>query len=204
MKDKQVQSKSYLKRIAIMKELSELCPKCKTLKQLDEFYKDITSKRVHSSWCRICIKKHRKSRYENNKTHILQQQQQYRLNHPNIIKTYKLNNKEKIRKYSHDYNRTLKYRFRSGICKAEQRQLDWELTLEQYKKLVSQLCFYCDGALPTTGVGLDRKNNVEGYTISNVVPCCAVCNTVKSNIFTSNQILEIKSWLIKCRKSRVN
>src|SRR5262249_48700231 len=61
----------------------------------------------------------------------------------------------------------------------------FELTLNQYKRLISQNCHYCDAAPVLRGregfkfVGqesLDRKNPYGHYTIDNVVPCCLSCN----------------------------
>lgn len=67
--------------------------------------------------------------------------------------------------------------------------LDFELTLEQFSKLISSNCHYC-GSKPTnfqkSGLhcqmkynGVDRKNNHKGYTADNVVPCCKFCNYAK-------------------------
>jgi hypothetical protein len=59
-----------------------------------------------------------------------------------------------------------------------------------FTELTQRDCHYC-GAKPTTesriarGVtsyvynGLDRLNNALGYTLGNVVPCCATCNYFK-------------------------
>lgn len=37
---------------------------------------------------------------------------------------------------------------------------------------------------------LDRKNNLEGYTVENVVPCCWNCNRMKSNIYTYEEFIK--------------
>lgn len=72
------------------------------------------------------------------------------------------------------------------------------LTKEQFRGLTQQACHYC-GRPPisvsyrgqcgrcNSGLnisqyvynGLDRKDSSEGYTISNVVPCCGTCNHAK-------------------------
>lgn len=71
----------------------------------------------------------------------------------------------------------------------EHPSLEWHLTLDEYKTLVTSDCFYC-GAPPSQkpkGVlvehlkrnGIDRKDNETGYVWDNCVPCCASCNREK-------------------------
>ena len=87
---------------------------------------------------------------------------------------------------------------------ARSRGLEWALTIDQVYALAGQPCFYC-GAPPsprkshwrsycTVDVsGLDRKNNDFGYTSDNVVPCCAVCNTMKME-------MSVESFVTQCQK----
>lgn len=51
--------------------------------------------------------------------------------------------------------------------------LEYNLTLDQAKALMSLPCFYCCRPEPK---GLDRISNDFGHTTSNVVPCCGTCN----------------------------
>lgn len=68
-------------------------------------------------------------------------------------------------------------RFERARERARVRRIEWTLTLEQYRALLaSGSCSYCGGALPTTGIGLDRLDNHAGYELANVVPCCRWCN----------------------------
>lgn len=84
-------------------------------------------------------------------------------------------------------NRVLKA-YRGG---AYNRGLAWELTEEEFDGLITQDCAYC-GCAPSTvekgsGLrsgdfvhgGIDRVDNMQGYVMSNVVPCCRVCNRAK-------------------------
>lgn len=79
---------------------------------------------------------------------------------------------------------TPKYRFASCLRYSKSRNLEWSIPFESYERLISKNCDYCEGPLPPTRVGLDRKNNDLGYTLENVVPCCRYCNQLKSDIFT--------------------
>jgi hypothetical protein len=72
---------------------------------------------------------------------------------------------------------------------ASARNLAFELTEEEVRKLASSNCAYC-GDSPQTVTrhrnhtyrrnGIDRVDNNVGYTSANSVPCCKTCNRMKS------------------------
>jgi len=80
----------------------------------------------------------------------------------------------------------------------------FNLTEEQFAKLIKQDCHYC-GAKPNnvakqnkcngsyTYNGLDRVDNTKGYTLDNVVPCCITCNMAKGE----KTIQEFNDWIKK-------
>lgn len=68
------------------------------------------------------------------------------------------------------------------------RNIEWNLTFEQYENLIIENCYYCDDPLNPMGTGLDRLKNDLGYTIDNVVPCCGSCNKIKSDELTSEEM----------------
>ncbi|MGH7744868.1 MAG: hypothetical protein ACREQ5_08675 [Candidatus Dormibacteria bacterium] len=73
---------------------------------------------------------------------------------------------------------------------AAKRGLSFELSKDDFRRLVSGTCVYC-GALPSQRYrarpttenfiynGVDRVNNATGYTIENSVSCCGICNDMK-------------------------
>jgi hypothetical protein len=65
-----------------------------------------------------------------------------------------------------------------------------------------KVCHYCEDCLPKYGVGMDRLNNTEGYTEYNVVPCCAICNWVRANRFTVQEMERIGALLKTLRSER--
>lgn len=77
------------------------------------------------------------------------------------------------------YNRSPKGRYATLKFWAHKRGFVLEIPFEVFERLNRKPCHYCGGKLPTTGHGLDRKNNKEGYTLENVVPCCGRCNNKK-------------------------
>ncbi len=87
---------------------------------------------------------------------------------------------------------------------ALRRNINWGLTLEEIRPLITTRCFYC-GQEPKQGQGLDyknyngnflyngldRKNSSLGYTIENVVPCCKTCNFSKRLM----SVEEFQNWI---------
>ncbi len=78
--------------------------------------------------------------------------------------------------------------FRSG---ATRRSLAYELTREQFMTFWQKPCTYCGDEIQT--VGLDRLDNTKGYTMDNVVSCCATCNGMKSG-------MALTEFLERCRR----
>lgn len=72
------------------------------------------------------------------------------------------------------------YRYKEYKKDAAKRNHDWNLTLIQFVEHWNSHCTYCGGTIH--GIGLDRVINTIGYTPSNVVPCCKVCNKLKGSM----------------------
>lgn len=92
-----------------------------------------------------------------------------------------------------------KVRFKCLKSEAKQRNLNLELTLEEFTVFTGKNCYYCDTCMDEhVGSGLDRLNNELGYTVKNVVTCCGPCNTGRSDNFTSEEwkvmITALKEW----------
>lgn len=80
----------------------------------------------------------------------------------------------------------------------------WDIDKEKFFSLISSNCFYC-GCTPSKRRqvsksgghfmfnGLDRVDNYLGYVISNVVPCCSICNHAKATMTQSDFL----SWIIR-------
>jgi len=87
---------------------------------------------------------------------------------------------------------------------AKNRNIYWELTEEQFKKLLFDNCFYCQSPPLTLAKtknhkmfvnGIDRKNNDIGYVIDNCVSCCKFCNRAKSD----SSLEEFLNWINRFR-----
>lgn len=64
--------------------------------------------------------------------------------------------------------------YRSG---AKKRGLEFNLSKDEFMSLWQKDCYYCGSSIET--IGIDRIDSNYGYSIDNVVPCCAICNTMK-------------------------
>lgn len=77
--------------------------------------------------------------------------------------------------------------------RSKKKNLEFSLSPKEFFLLVQQNCFYCGGEPIYKlrdkdnfgGVkchGIDRRNNVLGYTVENSVSCCKICNTMKMDL----------------------
>lgn len=94
-----------------------------------------------------------------------------------------------------------RYAYRKTKHGAKVRNLEWSISLEQFKEICSKPCAYC-GSEPSQkesacraegrhghGIfilknGIDRINNFNHYTYENSSPCCMRCNWMKSDLTT--------------------
>lgn len=75
-----------------------------------------------------------------------------------------------------------KERFNDAKWHAKDRGHIWELTFDYFAHLIQQPCHYCGNPLSKSKIGLDRSDNSKGYTYSNSVPCCKICNIMKNDL----------------------
>lgn len=76
---------------------------------------------------------------------------------------------------------------------AKKRGFEFNLTKDEFRKLVQKPCFYCDNNTIKNYLheskkvnggykyisGVDRVDNTKGYSIENCVPACSICNIAK-------------------------
>jgi len=87
------------------------------------------------------------------------------------------------------YRKKPESRFSVSKAQAKFKRLEWSLTFKEYEVLLNAKCHYCGaGLLLECGIGLDRINNHNGYTLENVLPCCGVCNKRRGNWLTVEQM----------------
>jgi len=97
----------------------------------------------------------------------------------------------------YDRYRLIKYKYTDYkcCCKRKSRTIAFELSLEEFTGFFDQNCYYCDRdpynitvnkgksyVYEGKGMGIDRKVDSIGYTMSNCVPCCKECNMMKKSM----------------------
>jgi hypothetical protein len=89
-----------------------------------------------------------------------------------------------------EYQFTPKRRYIVAKKEATRRGLVFEISFAEYCEITSKSgCEYC-GVAVVSGGGLDRLDASLGYTPSNVVVCCSICNITKNDIYTAAQMRE--------------
>jgi hypothetical protein len=79
------------------------------------------------------------------------------------------------------------------VNSAKKRGFIFDLSKDQFRKIIEQPCFYCgqekftktqqkncNGYFESNGV--DRIDSNKGYLLDNCVPCCSVCNKMKLDL----------------------
>lgn len=70
----------------------------------------------------------------------------------------------------------------------QNRNLPVSLTYDEYVAVRSPgVCSYCNGSIRRTCIGLDRLDNMLGYHVTNVVACCAFCNTARGHLLSADE-----------------
>lgn len=182
------------------------CSKCKEIKTISSFHRDITRNDLHKSICKICSLKAQKEYKEKNKLKINANQREYRKK-----------NKKKLQLKKKEYARSFDGRFIKSKNNALHRGLVWKITKSQYKELLKESCIYCNNEIENketklnfsfcgdaTGVGLDRIDNNKGYVKDNVVRCCGFCNNLRGRLLTTEETKVAIKAILEFRKQNAD
>lgn len=93
--------------------------------------------------------------------------------------------------YQNDWKKTPNGKYSTYKGQARGRQIQWDLSREQFDAIVYQPCYYC-GISYKYGVGIDRKDSSLGYTVANSLPSCTRCNYMKLTDSREDFIKQIK------------
>ena len=72
--------------------------------------------------------------------------------------------------------------FREYSSSAIKKNVQFNLTLEEFSEIVSKPCYYCKKYDETEVLGIDRIDSFKGYVTGNVLPACELCNTMKKQL----------------------
>lgn len=92
-----------------------------------------------------------------------------------------------------EWNQTKRGRFSRYKRSAKEKNIEFDLTFEQFITFWQKPCYYCGSPIKT--IGLDRVDYNKGYEVKNLVPCCFTCNAMKSSIFNSKE-----DFIAHCKK----
>lgn len=138
------------------------CSQCNISKDKKEFYKDKNKKDGLQPICISCSK-------------------EWRINNPERCKV----NYESWVKRNPERNR--RNSAWSSASRADRKKGLATCSKEEfYKVLDVVICFYCGFSGP---IGVDRMDNTRGHVLGNMVPCCGLCNAIKSNVFTVDEMI---------------
>jgi hypothetical protein len=97
----------------------------------------------------------------------------------------------------------MKQKFSALKRRAKSRDLPVTISYQQFLNLKNGDCHYCGVEslllefycevmeINTPWMTIDRKDNKRGYTPENTVTSCYVCNRIKSNFFTYEEMVGI-------------
>jgi len=166
----------------------KICTKCKAEKELndDNFPKRKLRDGSYTwhSYCRQCRRKTRIGEYKRGK------------------------NDEEIKKHRRGYQKVYGQTFKGKairLLKAyrnadKKRGYTFDLPQQWFiDNILKSKCYYCESV---EQIGADRLDNSIGHIVYNVVPCCSVCNSVRSDIFTVDEMIVIGQTIKKLRTNR--
>lgn len=103
----------------------------------------------------------------------------YHEHNAEMMKAWRDKNPEKMKVANQKRCENIEYAYGNYKRTAELKQLDFELSEEEFNKIVKTECSYC-GIMQDKGFnGIDRVNSLVGYISENCVSCCATCNFMK-------------------------
>lgn len=92
--------------------------------------------------------------------------------------------------------------YRHYYHSAKDRDIGFNLPLNDFKKMINKPCYYCKSMpikkfskykyLDFKVNGVDRVDNEEGYSLRNCVACCTTCNIMKSTLTHSEFLSHIE------------
>ncbi len=163
------------------------CQDCLILYQNkdDNFYISKSNKDGLRTICKICDKIKSKKWREKNKEHSKLRD-----------KFYYIKNRAKILKRAESpVNRFSCYK-----TNARKKNIELEISLIEFTKITNNKCYYCNQYNKNKNYcGIDRIDSNVGYINGNLLPCCSVCNQMKSDFNQKdflNKIQEIHNYLI--------
>jgi hypothetical protein len=118
--------------------------------------------------------------YNTKEKRSLYQKKRYKLQKDKILekgRKWRENNKEKSKETQRNYYQSPKGKYGSYKNGAKERNINFDLTFNDFIGYWQLPCNYCGNDIVT--IGIDRIDSSIGYEKNNIVPCCEKCNRMK-------------------------
>jgi hypothetical protein len=160
---------------------------------LDQFF-DKNKKEISTCLkCREKQRKHDKKPERREKHNELQKEKEYykewrakqleerpdefRRHNNEVAKEWKINNPDYVANWSRTH---VNARLNALKHASERRGIEWRLTDDEAKEMLTSPCVYCKHIdLEVRVNGIDRLDSNVCYTVENCRPCCKDCNYMK-------------------------
>ena len=148
---------------------NEAKPECKAVKQA---WRENNYEKVATNWMNSRKKKIEMLGVDEYLKQNSDQAKKWRDANPNKVHEINESKKQNIQTHYHTYQYS-----------ANTKNLVFELTYETFIELVSTACHYCGIVQDERGFnGIDRLDSAQGYTATNCVSCCQMCNYIKGSL----------------------
>ena len=97
-------------------------------------------------------------------------------------KQWRENNPEKNKENNKSRLENIKIHYSNYIRCAGHKNLDFEISQEEFNKIVKEPCHYCNIIQERGFNGIDRLGSNIGYVMDNCVSCCKTCNYMKCSL----------------------
>lgn len=97
-------------------------------------------------------------------------------------KQWRENNPEKNKENNKSRLENIKIHYSNYIRCAGDKNLDFEISQEEFNTLVKEPCHYCNIIQERGFNGVDRLHSNIGYVMDNCVSCCKTCNYMKCSL----------------------
>ena len=123
--------------------------------------------------------------------------EQYLQKNAENAKRWRENNPEKVLQINEDKKQSPELQYGVYQRTAQLKNLDFELSFEEYREIVHKSCYYCGEFSENKTInGIDRKDQTKGYIMVNCVPCCRMCNMMKNTLNEDKFLQKIEHILL--------
>ena len=100
---------------------------------------------------------------------------------------------DRYRNYKQERKANITTHYQVYARSAALRNKRFEITIEEFERIVNSKCTYCNYYDETEAIGIDRVDSSDGYVSGNVVSCCAGCNMMKNDTSLEEFIARVSS-----------